>query len=154
MALLCLMNNKIHIYNVGDSRIYRLHKNKLKQVTEDHTQVMRDIRMGTVKPEEAKTHPHRNKLIQFLGISSSDMIIKPHSEKFKVCDNDTYLICSDGITDMVDDEEIEKILKQKISENEKVNLLIEKAMNNGGKDNATAIILRIDSKTKFKNIFQ
>lgn len=146
IALLCVVKDKICIYNIGDSRVYRLHRNKLTQMTEDHTQAMRAVRMGTIKPKDAKNHPHRNKLTQYLGVSTAEMIIKPSISCLDAVDNDMYLLCSDGITDMIDDDDIKKIMKHGKTEKDIVNELIEKAKNNGGRDNITAIVLRIDAK--------
>lgn len=146
IALLCVEKDKIRIYNVGDSRVYRLHRNKLIQMTEDHTQAMRAIRMGVIKSKDVKTHPHRNKLTQYLGVSAAEMIIKPYISTADVIHNDMYLLCSDGITDMIDDDDIKKIMKHGKSEKDIVNELIEKAKSNGGRDNITAIVLKIDIK--------
>ena len=149
IAMVCLHEGKIHVYNVGDSRVYRMHGNKLVQVSEDHTQVMREIRMGIIDKKEAKTHPHRNRLTQFMGVSSEELIIQPNIAKFDAVNNDIYLICSDGVTDMIEDEELKEILRSKKSEQEMVCEIIDKAKNNGGRDNITAIVLRIDAKRKW-----
>ena len=148
IAMLCAENGKIHIYNVGDSRVYRLHKNKLVQLTEDHTQAMRAFRMGSVKKKDLKTHPHRNKLTQYLGLSTAEMIIKPSIAESAAANNDKYLICSDGVTDMLEDSEIKRILKQNNSERDIVGELIEKAKDKGGRDNITAIVLKIEIDKK------
>lgn len=144
IALLCVEGNVIHMYNIGDSRIYIMHRKKLKQISEDHTQAMRSIKMGTMTKAEAKTHPHRNKLTQHLGIAPEAMIVKPYQYDMKANNGDVFLLCSDGITDMIEENKIENILKQKKSEKAIVTDLINKAKENGGRDNITAMVLRIN----------
>lgn len=146
IALLCIEGEYAHIYNIGDSRVYLLRNKKMKQVSEDHTQAVRLVKLGAITQDEVKTHPHRNKLTQYMGISPGEMVIKPHKYEIKAKDGDLFFLCSDGITDMLDDNEIENILKKKITEKAMVNELIKKAMEKGGRDNITAMVLRISSK--------
>ena len=146
IALLCIEFNNIYIYNIGDSRVYLLHRRKLRQISEDHTQAMRSVKMGITTKKEAKIHPHRNKLTQYLGISPQELTIRPYHYKTKARPGDLFLLCSDGITDMLEDSEIENILKQKKTEKAIVTELIDKAMKKGGRDNITAMVLRINGK--------
>jgi len=146
IALLCIEFNNIYIYNIGDSRVYLLHRRKLRQISEDHTQAMRSVKMGISTMEEAKTHPHRNKLTQYLGIAPGELTIRPFKYKTKASPGDLFLLCSDGITDMLEDDEIESILKQKKPEKAIVSELIDKAIKRGGRDNITAMVLRINGK--------
>ena len=146
LALVCIVNKKIYIYNVGDSRIYLLRGNKLSQVSEDHTQASRFVKMGRLSAEEAKRHPSRNKLIQYMGISSQDMIIKPAHQEISIKNNDIIFICSDGVTDMIEDNVLGRILNQKKSESGIINDIMIEAKQNGGKDNITALFLRFNIK--------
>lgn len=146
IALLCVEGNDIHVYNIGDSRVYMLHRKRMKQISEDHTQAMRSVKMGIMTKKEAKTHVHRNKLTQYLGIAPEEMKVKPYQFKTKAARGDVFLICSDGITDMLEDNEIENILKQRKSEKAIVIELIDKARERGGRDNLTAIVLRISAE--------
>jgi len=148
IALLCIEFNNIYIYNIGDSRVYLLHGRKLRQISEDHTQAMRSVKMGIATKQEAKNHPHRNKLTQYLGIAPEELAIKPFKYQTKAKPGDLFLICSDGITDMLEDDEIENILKQRKPERAIVTELIDKAMKKGGRDNITAMVLRINGKRK------
>ena len=107
---------------------------------------MRSVKMGISTMEEAKTHPHRNKLTQYLGIAPGELTIRPFKYKTKASPGDLFLLCSDGITDMLEDDEIESILKQKKPEKAIVSELIDKAIKRGGRDNITAMVLRINGK--------
>lgn len=148
LALLCVEINNIHIYNIGDSRIYLFNGKKLKQLSEDHTQAMRFVKMGIMSKEEAKTHPHRNKLTQHLGIAPEEMVVRPYRVTKKMKNGDKYLLCSDGLTDMLSDNEIESILKQKKSEKAIVEELISTSLEKGGRDNITAIVITIKTEKK------
>lgn len=143
MAMACIVDDIMHIYNIGDSRIYKIRNRVIEQLTEDHTQAMRAVKMGTMTPEQAKTHPHRNKLTQHLGISPAEMIVTPHCEKVGLKNNDIYLICSDGICDLMSDNEIKNILTQKKDVKALVIDITNHALAKGGKDNITAMVLKV-----------
>lgn len=145
IALLCVEGNVIHICNIGDSRVYLLRRKKMKQISEDDTQAARLVKMGTITKEEAKTHPDRDRLTQYLGIAPEERIVKPHWTSIKAARGDVFLLCSDGITDMLEDGEIENILKQKKSEKTIVIELVNRAIEKGGWDNITAMMLRVSS---------
>lgn len=143
LALLCIEGDMAHCYNVGDSRIYLLRGRKLKQISEDHTQAVRAVKMGVMTAEQAQTHPHRNKLTQHLGIAPEEMIVEPYRCEFALKKNDKYFLCSDGITDLVNDAEIEQLLKQKQSEDAIAASLVDLALQKGGKDNITSMVVRV-----------
>lgn len=143
LAVLYIKDNTAHAYNIGDSRIYLFRKNKLEQISKDHTQTERLIRMNIITPEEAKNHPERHKLTQHLGIFPEEMIIEPFESEIRVNVGDIFLICSDGITDMLCDEEICKLLRKANSIKECLKLLISKAIKKGGTDNVTAVIVKV-----------
>jgi len=149
VAAIIVDDDRIHCYNIGDSRIYRLRDAKLSQLSEDHTPAFRAYKMGMIKYEEIKTHPHRNKLTQYLGISPAEMVVKPHIYSCNAIDKDVYLICSDGISDAVSDEKLKAVLSLPLSASEKAARLISEAMENGGHDNMTALVLNIECKTGF-----
>ena len=146
IALLCIDGNTIHIYSIGDSRVYLMRNKRMKQITEDHTQAMRMVKMGIMPMKEAKTHPHRNKLTQYLGIAPEEMRFKPYCFEKKAINGDLFLLCSDGISDMLEDDEIEYILRQKKSEKAIVSDLINNALQKGGRYNITAMVIRICRK--------
>lgn len=119
------------LVNIGDSRAYWLNDGKLAMLTEDQTLVSYLAKTGQIKPEEKKTHPRRHVLINALGVSPSvslDVFHFPY-------DAQTVLLCSDGLYNLVNDEEIEAILLTKDTIEEKTTLLVTNANKNGGLDN-------------------
>jgi len=145
LAMLYIRDNKAMAYNIGDSRIYLLRKDDLYLLSEDHTEVQRLIKMGMIDEESAKHHKSRNKLTQHLGIFPNEMIIEPHiSKEIKIKKNDMFLICSDGLTDMVNDDDIGDIMSRKDLDTSGVaKELSATAQENGGKDNTTVIVVKV-----------
>ncbi|MBR1654654.1 MAG: Stp1/IreP family PP2C-type Ser/Thr phosphatase [Clostridia bacterium] len=128
--------NKVYIGHVGDSRVYRKRKDFFRKLTTDHSYVQKLVSDGTITKEEAYNHPKKNMLIKALGCSS---FVEPDTTVKGFLKDDVLLMCSDGLTNMLRDEEIAKI----ISENpvEACNRLVEAANNNGGFDNITTVII-------------
>lgn len=145
MALLCIRENTICLYNIGDSRIYKSDKKGLKQLSQDHTAAFRAVEMGMMTAEEAKLHPHRHKLTQYLGVPESELIVKPHRMQIKAGKDEQYLLCSDGLTDMAADEKIRSILKNVPDPEKAVKELISSALENGGRDNICVILLKTET---------
>jgi protein phosphatase len=135
-----LEDKHLAVVNVGDSRLYRLRNGTLKQVTNDHTLVAEQQRLGRLTKDEARKHPQRHILTSALGISESPNI---DLYRTKVIPNDLYLICSDGLNDMLDDEEILNIIHSiKDKSLYKIGLsLVLQANLAGGLDNVTVILL-------------
>jgi len=145
LALLYIRNNKAISYNIGDSRIYFFRDGDLYLMSDDHTEAQRLVKIGALNQEDASKHKSRNMLTQHLGISPDELIIEPYvSEVVKLKKNDILLLCSDGLTDMVSDDDIADILWQ--SDASTTDLVKELAANtqaNGGKDNATIIVIKV-----------
>jgi protein phosphatase len=140
-------DNTANIYNIGDSRAYLFRNNRLTQLTKDHTQTERLISIGILTPEKAKTHPERNALTQHLGIFPDEILIEPFAaQPFKLEPEDILLLCSDGLTDMLEDTEISSHIKPSQPPHETVLSLINAALRNGGKDNITVIILKAEKR--------
>ena len=146
IALLVIEKEMLHIFNIGDSRIYLLRSGRLKQLTEDHTPAMRAFQIGIITKEEMKCHPHRNKLTQYLGIALEELTLMPFYMELKPRNKDRIFICSDGVTDMMEEECVRKILMEQKDSESAVNRLVEKAKANGGRDNITAIVLDVEKK--------
>lgn len=145
LALVVFRQNFLTIANLGDSRIYLFRNKELKQLSEDHTQIQTLIRTGAITSDEAKTHNARNQLTQHLGIFPEEIIIEPHVLLDQaIQDKDQWLVCSDGLTDMLDCDEIQQIFAESESEEEICNTLIGRALENGGLDNVSAIIIRAE----------
>jgi len=150
-AAISIKDDKAKVYNVGDSRVYLFRNNKLKQVSVDDTTAQRLINMGVLTKEKAKTHEDRHKLTQHLGIYKDEMIVEPHiSNEIVIKKGDCFLLCSDGLTDMVEDEKISEIIKK--SKNCKVaaRKLVEEALENGGRDNVTVVMISANSSSTIK----
>jgi protein phosphatase len=142
IALLCVADGRRHVYNVGDSRIYKFSKKRLTQISEDHTPAFRAVRMGVMSKEAAKNHPHRNKLTQYLGIAEEEMIVKPFRASLRAKRGDDFLLCSDGLTDMLEDDAIAEILRGADSSATAVRALVDAALQKGGRDNICVILLK------------
>ena len=145
-VLLCISNKgKAVSYNIGDSRAYHYRSSVLKQISEDHTLSNRHLKMGFITESEVDAHKDRHVLTQHLGIMPDEMIIEPYvSPEITPFNNDIFLLCSDGLTETLSNDEIYKILSLKeINAEAYTYKLIDKALSNGGKDNITAMIIVI-----------
>ena len=131
-----ILGNKVYIGHVGDSRVYRKRKDFFRKLTTDHSYVQKLVSDGTITREEAYNHPKKNMLIKALGCST---FVEPDVMVKGFLKDDILLMCSDGLTNMLKDDEIVKI----INENpiEACNNLVSKANENGGYDNITAVII-------------
>jgi PPM family protein phosphatase len=135
-VMLLFESDRVWAAHVGDSRLYRFRGEELMQVTEDDTWVARAMKMNQLTAEEARTHPLRHVLSHCLGrrdlrqVNIRTVDIKP---------GDTVLLCSDGLTEEVSDEEITTYLKSKSVE-ELPQTLVEAAKTNGGSDNITVVL--------------
>lgn len=137
-AIVAVMTESfIAFAHIGDSRAYVLSHDQLRQITKDHTFVRKLVEEGKLSEQEAKNHPHRNIIMNALGVNKSLKFDYLVLERYQL---DAILLCTDGLTSMVDDQEILSILNEKRSTEEKVNLLIELANRNGGTDNISVAL--------------
>ena len=135
--------------NVGDSRGYLFRNGRLKRMTHDHNMVMELVEEGILTKEQAAKHPARHAIYQFLGMKEEDALMEPYEHPvFGAKAGDYFLLCSDGLTDMLDEEEIVDILdgdmasEPDLSEvKEKAARLVEEALKRGGRDNVTVILI-------------
>lgn len=133
----CLIySNKVYIGHIGDSRIYRIRKNIIRKLTTDHSYVEKLVKDGTITREEAYHHPKKNMLIKALGCEPN---IEPDVTVKGFLKEDILLICSDGLTNLIEDKEIYEIIINNLENADK--LLIQKANVRGGYDNITAVII-------------
>ena len=151
LALVYIKDGYANCYNIGDSRIYLIRNKKIQQISEDHTRSMQMIKMGILTKEQAMNHKDRHVLTQHMGIFPDELIIQAYkSEPIKIKNKDVILLCSDGLTDMVSDDEIINIICNDMSSEESAELLIKAALENGGKDNVTVgVIKNIEEKENF-----
>ena len=133
--------------NVGDSRAYLLREGKLSQLSVDHNKAGRMVELGVLTPEQASRHPSRHELTQHLGIFADEMVIEPAvSQTVELEDGDLFLLCSDGLTDMVSMEDLKAVLSGGVSPQEMAKELVRLALAGGGRDNVTVIVLQIREK--------
>ena len=136
---ICLIyNNKAYIGHVGDSRIYRLRGIFIRKLTTDHSYVEKLIKDGTITKEEALHHPKKNMLTKALGCN---IFVEPDVAARGFLKDDIILICSDGLTNMVDEDTIYNVVKEDIEKAPEK--LVEIANKNGGYDNVTLIVIKM-----------
>lgn len=144
VVTICRDDNLLYSY-VGDSRLYRLWNDTLHQLTEDHTLVQQYINEGMISTAEGKTWAGRNLLIKALGIEDA---IAPSSGRTTLQPGQTYLLCSDGLTDPVGDDQITEILSRPgYSAQAVADELVSQANANGGPDNVTVAVIRARAKS-------
>ena len=140
-----LQNNVAYIANVGDSRAYMIRQGQIRQISQDHSWVAEQVRAGKLTQEQAHGHARGNIITRCLGTSTSievDVFIEP------VQDGDTLLLCSDGLTNFLSNEELAAFVEQYEGQ-ESVDQLIACANERGGTDNITVIVVRIGNLTNF-----
>ncbi len=135
-----IFSNIAYIANIGDSRLYYLHES-LKQITEDHSLVEEMLRSGEIRNEEIKTHPNKNIITRALG---SKKTVKPDFFELDVKSGDVILLCSDGLSNMLEDDQIEKIIMENIGDmRAATEKLVEAANKAGGIDNISVILILV-----------
>jgi protein phosphatase len=127
--------------HVGDSRLYRLRGRSLEMMTLDHSQVMEMVLHGVISMAEARNHDDKNVILRAVG--TQPVVEVDISEPFEALPGDMFLLCSDGLSDMVEDETIETILNTEPDAHAACERLIAEAKTNGGHDNITAGIVQI-----------
>ncbi|CAI6263265.1 protein-serine/threonine phosphatase PrpC [Bacillus subtilis] len=130
----------VSVAHIGDSRCYLLQDGDFVQVTEDHSLVNELVRTGEISREDAEHHPRKNVLTKALG---TDQSVSIDTRSFDIEPGDKLLLCSDGLTNKVEGTELKDILQSDSAPQEKVNLLVDKANQNGGEDNITAVLLEL-----------
>jgi PPM family protein phosphatase len=136
-SILVLNGNEAIISNIGDSRIYRVRDGNISLLTKDHTENMTLI-SNNINPSNKK-----GRLTQYLGIFENEYIIEPYFNVQSICEDDIYFICSDGVTDMLTDYEIEGLINESTDIQQAISRLVEFALEKGGVDNITAIVVSV-----------
>jgi protein phosphatase len=140
-----IYDSKIYIGHVGDSRAYLIRNNKIKQITEDHSLVNELIKNGTITASEALNHPQKNMITRAVGTS-----YKINLDYYNITyeHDDKLILCSDGLTDMIDENTILKTFRRYDSRkmDEICDELVVLAKKNGGKDNITVICINLDNE--------
>ena len=141
MRMLMIHENIGYVANVGDSRVYIVRMGELVQVSYDHTDVYRLFMQGKLTREQARTHPKGNVISKYIGqpknMRAQDFV---HYSSILLCNGDRFMLCSDGLSDLLTHEEITHVLTNSSSPGEAAESLISMALELGGKDNVTCMV--------------
>lgn len=144
LVMAVFYDNVITVAHIGDSRLYRLRGGEFRQITRDHSLLQEQIDAGMLTPEQARSSQNRNLVTRAVGVDPS---VEPEVHEYATLPGDIYLLCSDGLNDMVDDEEIGMTV-QMLSANLELaaTQLVQMANDNGGRDNVSVILVRVKSE--------
>lgn len=143
IAALRLRDDAYEVAWVGDSRVYLHHAGALQQLSQDHSYVQELVAQGAISVEQARTHPHRNMVTQALGVTAPEQL-HVETRTGKLEPGMQFLLCSDGLTEEVEDRAIGDVLaREELAAQECVEQLILAALDGGGSDNITALLVRI-----------
>ena len=135
---ICLIyNNKVYIGQVGDSRIYRIRKQSIRKLTQDHSYVQKLVKEGTITNEQAAHHPQKNMLMKALGCNA---FVEPDVMVKGFLKDDILIICSDGLTNLVNQDTLYEMASKNIEQATKD--LVQLANDRGGYDNVTVVIIK------------
>ena len=140
LVVATIYDNDMYVANIGDSRLYVIGK-EIRQITEDHSLVQAMVKTGELDRDEAKAHPNKNIITRALGTNET---VQPDFFEVELAEDDIVLMCSDGLTNMLNDETIEQIIKENADDPKiAAETLVKQANENGGKDNITVIIVKV-----------
>lgn len=146
VSLLTINQNRATICNLGDSRIYRYKEGILQQLSSDHTRAQQLVDAGVIDHIQARNHKMKHTLTQHLGVFPHEFQLDPYIKSdIPLQHGDIFLLCSDGVTDMLTDQEIEDIIAICAAQSAKyiTNTILEKTLELGAKDNVTLIIIKV-----------
>lgn len=129
-----------HVVHAGDSRAYLFHEGALRQITRDHSMVQQLVDSGKITREQAAQHPKKNLITRALGVSAN---IVPEYNRCEIEVGDILLLCSDGLTNMISDEEIALVLRE-VPFFEAPSILVDRALQAGGQDNITVLLMGVE----------
>ena len=138
VVLALLRNGRAYIVNMGDSRMYLLRKGKLSQRSRDHSVVSALLRQNKIEPSQVENHNSQGEITRYIGMEEEG---KPYVRSFAVKTQDRLLLCTDGLTDMLADEDITAILRNELEPQAGCDALVKAANAAGGHDNITAVIV-------------
>ncbi len=142
-------DGRLMLGHIGDSRCYRLRNNQLEQITKDHSLLQEQMDAGLITPEQAATSTNKNLVTRALGVEDAVLL---EVNEHKVDPGDLYLMCSDGLSDMLDDEAIAQILTGDASLEQKSVQLVDAANANGGRDNISVLLALANSGSKKRGL--
>lgn len=140
LTVMLVCNEKMYIGHIGDSRVYVVRRGKITQLTKDHSYVEQLVNNGTITREQAAKHPHKNVITRALGIEERIEIDTHIRRLYK---KDTIILCTDGLTNMVTDEQIKEVVSQSDSCDIIAEDLVKQANNAGGEDNSTVVVIEV-----------
>ena len=138
VVVVTVIGDKAFVANVGDSRMYVIGKEKISQITRDHSLVEEMVRMGELAKDAAKDHPDKNIITRAVGAAQD---VDVDFFEVELYPQDYILMCSDGLTNMVEDEDIRRIVQSQRDVAERVEKLVETANDHGGQDNITVVVI-------------
>lgn len=149
MAVLKISDGIAQSYNLGDSSVYYISKNKITKLSRDHTVAEQMYQMNAITAEEAQRDVRKHRLTKHLGMFEGEGDLKPYiSNNIRISNGDMFILCTDGVTNVVSEKEIKRIATIFDGRCKKtVNAIIEKAIENGSDDNITVMVLRIVNST-------
>lgn len=142
-VVMMLRDQNFYLAHVGDSRIYMYRKGDLKQMTRDHSFVEELFIRGLINENEKADHPYKNQITRYVGSSQK---LEVDTTSGPVWNGDMFLLCTDGLTEMIDVARIKEIFEKNLEPKETAEILIKEALENGGKDNVTAVVVKVTSK--------
>ena len=134
-------NGFAHIVHAGDSRAYLYHEGGLRQITRDHSMVQQLVDSGQVTREEAALHPQKNLITRALGVAAN---IVPEYNRCEIEAGDILLLCTDGLTNMIPDGEIARVLRE-VPFFDATSILVDRALQAGGQDNITVLLMGVET---------
>lgn len=138
LVISTIIGNNLIVANVGDSRLYVVNE-RITQITRDHSLVNEMVRLGEIAPQDARLHPDKNIITRAIGAAPN---VEADFFELELCEKDYILMCTDGLTNMVRDEEILNIIKNEDSVEKMAVTLVKNANANGGRDNITVMIIK------------
>lgn len=140
MVACTLQENVMYVANIGDSRLYLL-RDKMEKITDDHSLVEELVKNGNLTESEARVHPQKNIITRALG---TENVVNADFFEVQVKQGDIVLLCSDGLSNMLDDDDMEYILRHSDSLEKACDTLVEKANQCGGEDNITVVLAEVE----------
>lgn len=140
MVLLAICGRKAYIAHIGDSRAYIIDGLHITQLTTDHSYIEELIREGSISREEARLHPKRNQITRAIGVNDT---VRPDFITIDIKEGNTFLLCSDGLSGILEDEEIRVIVSDAETAEEASKKLLNEANSRGGYDNVSVVIVKI-----------
>lgn len=139
IVAISFVGSRVYVGHVGDSRVYRCRRGKLEQLTEDHSLANEFIRMNVLRPEDLPRFPYKNVIVRALGLQPEVVV----DTDYRTCrPGDRYMLCTDGLSDLVSDDEILEIMDTAETVEACCEALVQKALDYGGVDNVTVMVVQ------------